>query len=125
MDWDLPVEHYRQAAEHESAIVCLVLLDRKTMRFVEEMNTNCFIDPFWRLIFVRLLQDCWQPLADCVGDIEAFGARMVADRIRSPITGAPRVFAHNIHWHVAEVLRLKKQRDEFLHALDFVLENCA
>lgn len=120
---DLPSKHYDEAMEHESAIVAACLIDRKNIRLTSGISESMFIDPGYAKLFDRLQQDAFAELADLFAGTETHMIRTVADRIRSPITGAPRYFHWNFQWHKAQLLRLHELRQKFRKAVDFVMEH--
>lgn len=119
---DLPSKHYAEAMDHESAIVAACLIDRKALRLVEDLSEDMFVDPSYAKIFKRLQQDPFTELADLFEGTEEHMVRTVTDRIRSPITGAPRYFHWNFGWHKAELQRLQSVRKEFRQATKVIMQ---
>lgn len=120
--FELATEHYGATQMHESALVCCLLLDRKLCRHVT-IGPLDMIDPLWRDVLSMLIADPWTGLKQIVeAATEPHAARTIADTIRCPASGWDRVFAWNFHWHQHELKRLAAIRNQFLNAVDCILE---
>lgn len=119
---ELPAAMLSLAAMHESALIALVLIDRRQMRTVTVRPTEVR-DWLWRALLVELYRDPFVSLRQLlrIAD-EPHIERTICDAIRCPVTGQPRVFSWNFRWHEHEIHRLYRMRCEFEKAAATIRE---
>lgn len=120
VSFSFPAELNRQATEHERSLVALLLIDRKSIRFISpELTKQHFLDSFFGEVFDRFQKNHWIPLEELLAETEPHAARIITDSMQGP-DGWPRVFWWNLKWHESEIFKLAAIREKFEESLSFL-----
>lgn len=112
---DLRPEYYDQAIEAERNLIACILVDRKLMHLdaVRQIRPEYMVDLVSSMVFARLKQDAFAPLAKLV----EVGFEEIAKAVCES-------YWWWSEWYAAEVLRLTEMRLRLIEVEDFILEHC-